>query len=156
MEGLWYDRTALYEARRRGKRLDLDDVAEAETVTLSPIPCWQGLSEDELRERLAALVETIERENAERRRAEGKSILGVKAVRRQDPQECPKKLKRSPAPRFHAATKEAWRHLRDAYNRFAAAFREAADRLKEGDLESEFPPGSFPPSQPYVPHQAPG
>jgi hypothetical protein len=130
-------------------------VAEAERVTLSPIPCWQGLSEDELRERLAALVETIERENAERRRAEGKSVLGVKAIRRQGPQERPKKLKRSPAPRFHAATKEAWQQLRDAYNRFAAAFREAADRLKDGDLDCEFPPGSFPP-QPYVPHQAAG
>lgn len=33
---------------------------------------------------------------------------------------------------------------------------EAADRLKNGDLDCELPPGSFPPSQPYVPHQAPG
>ena len=54
------------------------------------------------------------------------------------------------------ATKEAWTRLRDAYNAFAAAFREAAEALKEGALDFEFPPGSFPPSLPYVPHQAPG
>lgn len=63
----------------------------------------RGLSEDELREHLAALVETIERENSERRMVEGKSLLGKACV-----------------------------------------------------LDFEFPAGSFPPSRPYVPHQAPG
>jgi len=62
--GVWYNRTALYEARRRGERVDLEDFAEPETVHLSPLPCWQGLSEDEIRDHLAALLETIERENA--------------------------------------------------------------------------------------------
>ncbi len=154
--GVWYDRTALYEARRRGERVDLEDFAEPETVHLSPLPCWQGLSEDEIRDHLAALLETIERENAERRMAEGKSLLGVKAVLRRHPHDRPKKLSRSPAPPFHAATKEAWTSLRDTYNAFAASFREAAEALKAGVLDFEFPPGSFPPSLPYVPHQAPG
>jgi len=36
-----------------------------------------------------------------------------------------------------------------------AAFCEAAELLKLGDPHPGFPPGSFPPSMPYVPHQAP-
>jgi hypothetical protein len=156
MEGVWYDRSAFYEARRQEKRAALEEFAEVERVHLTPIPCWQGLSDDELREWLADLLESIEREHAERRRREGKSVLGAKAVCRRHPHDRPKKLKRSPAPRFHAATKDAWLRLRDAYNEFAAHFREAAELLKLGHPEPDFPEGSFPPGMPYVPHQAPG
>jgi len=102
------------------------------------------------------LLEFIERQHADRRRAEGKGVLGAKAVRRRHPHSRPEKLKHSPAPRFHAATKEARRALADAYREFMAAFREAAELLKIGDPEPGFPPGSFPPGMPYVPHQAPG
>jgi len=36
---------------------------------LSTLSCWQGLSPDEIRERIAYLLESIERQHAER--AEG-------------------------------------------------------------------------------------
>jgi len=156
MEGVWYNRTAFGEARRRGERVSLEDFAERELVTLSTLPCWQGLSPEEIRERIAYLLESIERQHAERRRAEGKGVLGAKAVCRRHPHSRPEKLKRSPAPRFHATTKEARRALADAYREFMAAFHEAAELLKLADPEPGFPPGSFPPGMPYVPHQAPG
>ncbi len=156
LEGVWYDRTALYEARARGERLDLEDVAETEPVTLSPLPCWQGLADEEVQELVANLIGTIERENDARRRAEGQGVLGVKAIRRRHPHERPEKLSRSPAPRFHAATREARQWLRDAYREFAVAFREAAELLRLGVPLPRFPAGSFPPGMPYVPHQAPG
>ena len=156
MQGIWYDRTAFGEARRRGERVALEDFAEQEVVTLSTLPCWQGLSPEEIRERIAYLLESIERQHAERRQAEGKGVLGAKAVCRRHPHSRPKKLKRSPAPRFHAATKEARRALADAYRDFITAFREAAELLRLGRDDPDFPPGSFPPSMPYVPHQAPG
>jgi hypothetical protein len=57
---------------------------------------------------------------------------------------------RSPAPRFHVATREAWFELRDAYSRFLDAFRTAAAKLKAGDRASPFPTGSFPPALPFV------
>ena len=156
MRGVWYDRTAFYEARRRGDRVGLEDFAEEESVILSPLPCWEGLEEEEIRSRLSALIEAIEQKNSERRRTEGKGVLGAKAVRRVHPHARPEQLDRSRAPRFHAATKAAWRQLRDGYNAFVAAFREEAERLRCGAIELEFPPGSFPPGLPYVPHQAPG
>ncbi len=156
MEGVWYDRTALYEARCRGERVELEDFAEPESITLSPLPCWQGLPDEDVRELLAALIETIERENDARRRADGQGVLGVGAIRRRHPHERPEKLQRSPAPRFHAATRQAWRLMRDAYREFAAAFRDAAEVLRLGAAQPRFPAGSFPPGMPYVPHQAPG
>ena len=67
-----------------------------------------------------------------------------------DPQHRPEKLDRSPAPRFHAYTREAWFLLWDAYCSFVAGFRTAAAKLKAGDRAAPFPAGSFPPALPYV------
>ncbi len=156
LEGIWYNRTALYEARLRGERVALEDFAETESVTLSPLPCWRGLPDDEVKELLGNLIDTIERDNDARRRADGQEVLGIKAICRRPPHERPEKLARSPAPRFHAATRDGWRRLGDAYRAFAAAFRDAAELLRQGVADVRFPAGSFPPGMPYVPHQAPG
>ncbi|MDX1645370.1 MAG: hypothetical protein R3244_13530, partial [Thermoanaerobaculia bacterium] len=45
LEGVWYNRTAFYNARQRGEDVRLADFAEPETLHLTPIPCWQGLPE---------------------------------------------------------------------------------------------------------------
>ena len=62
----------------------------------------------------------------------------------------PGKTKKSPAPRFHAASKAAREAFRKAYGLFLAAFREAAERLKGGDRTAKFPNGCFPPGLPFV------
>ena len=51
----------------------------------------------------------------------------------------PNRPKKSPASRFHAATKSAREALRKAYGLFLAAFREAAERLRAGDRNGEVP-----------------
>lgn len=153
-EGVWIDRTKLGQLRRRGKCLDA--ATEIETVVLSPLPCWEGLPEEEIRHEVAGLVEAIEREAAERRAAEGTRVLGRQAVLDTHPHDAPDELTSSPAPRFHAATRAARQALRDAYIEFVARFREAAKRLRQGIGNPQFPPGSFPPGLPFVPHEAPG
>jgi hypothetical protein len=60
-------------------------------------------------------------------------------------------LDRSPAPFVHAATRKIRKELGQAYGWFLAAYREAADRLRNGDRNAAFPPGSFPPHLPFVP-----
>ena len=60
-----------------------------------------------------------------------------------------RELKKSPAPRFHAFTKEARQALRDAYFAFAAAFQVASERLRGGDRPAVFPEGCFPPALPF-------
>ncbi len=62
----------------------------------------------------------------------------------------PAKLKKSPAPLFHAASKASRQGPRAADGLFLVAFREAAERLKAGDRLARFPNGCFPPALPFV------
>lgn len=156
LEGVWYDRTGLYEARRRGEVKCLDDFSTIERVELTPIPCWQNLDADEIHERLTQMVSDIERKHHASRVETGSGVTGARAVLRRDPHARPARSKRAPAPRFHAKTREAWLALRESVQIFAEEFRAATDLLNAGDPEPRFPPGSFPPNLPYVPLLAPG
>jgi hypothetical protein len=40
--------------------------------------------------------------------------------------------------------------FREAYAWFVAAYREAAEKLRKGNLGARFPVGSFPPALPFV------
>jgi len=60
--------------------------------------------------------------------------------------------KRSPAPLFHAATKRVRDELYAAYYGFQAAFWEASEKWRSGDLAALalFPEGCFPPAPLFV------
>jgi hypothetical protein len=60
------------------------------------------------------------------------------------------------APLYHAATRAVRKAFWEAYATFVAAFREAADRWREGDRSARFPIGSFPPGLPFVKAEAIG
>jgi len=150
LEGLWFDRTQEYLARRRGKTFDPLEYATREVLELDPLPCWKHLTEEQRRARVAALVEDIESEVAARRKRTGAKPLGVAAVLAQNPLRRPKKTKKSPAPAFHAASKAVRRELWDAYALFVAAYRSAAEKLRAGVRNVVFPRGCFPPALPYV------
>jgi hypothetical protein len=77
-------------------------------------------------------------------------VLGVAGVLAENPLNAPAKQKRSPAPAFHAATRQARQELRDAYAEFMKEYREASARLRAGDRTAIFPAGSFPPALPFV------
>jgi hypothetical protein len=150
VEGLWFDRTRESAARRRGETFERDRFATPEIVILSPLPCWRHLSPEKQKERVAEVVQAIEEETAARRKRTGVPPLGRAAVLKQDPLERPKKIKRSAAPLFHAASKRVRDDLRAAYFEFLSAFREAAEKLRAGVLPVVFPAGSFPPALPFV------
>jgi hypothetical protein len=150
LEGLWFDRTQEYAARRRGEMFEPLQYATREVLELDPLPCWEHLTEEQRRSRTAALVEDIESETAARRKRTGAKPLGVAAVLAQNPLQRPKKTKKSPAPSFHAASKAVRRELRDAYAWFVAAYRAAAEKLRAGVRDVVFPRGSFPPALPFV------
>jgi putative transposase len=150
LEGLWFDRTQEYLARRRGETFDRLQYATREVLELDPLPCWKHLSEEERHRRIAALVEDIEAESAARRKRTGVRPLGPAAVLAQNPLRRPKKTKKSPAPAFHAASKTVRRELWNAYSLFVAAYRGAAEKLRAGVRNVAFPAGSFPPALPFV------
>ena len=107
MTGHLFSRTQEYAARRRGETYERFDYATEVTVQLSPLPCWKHLSSDQRKTRIASLVQEIQAEAAAARRATGSEVLGAEAVMSEDPHHRPEKLDRSPAPRFHTATRDA-------------------------------------------------
>ena len=150
LEGHWFDRTKEYVARNQGKDFAPLDFATAETVELTPIPCWAELSPDAYRRCVQALVDDLEGQAARARKAAGIQVLGVAAILSQDPQHRPAKLAHSPAPLVHAATKAARKFFYEIYAEFVSAFRVATEALRRGELDAPFPPGSFPPALPFV------
>jgi REP element-mobilizing transposase RayT len=151
LTGTWFDRTKEHAARLRGEDFDRLKYATPETLTFDPLPCWAHLSPEAYRERIRELVDQIDAEAAAQRAATGITPPGPEAIRRQNPFDRPNRPKRSPAPLFHAATKAARWAMWEVYATFVAAFREAAEKLKRGDLTVAFPPGSFPPPRQFVP-----
>jgi REP element-mobilizing transposase RayT len=150
LEGHWVDRTRQYAARNQGEELRREDYVFAESVVLSPIPCWAHLPTDLYRERMKNLVEEVDTEAALARRHSGARVLGVKAILALDPQFRPSSVVRSPAPLVHAATKAARKLFYEIYAKFVSAFRAAAEALKQGRRDVPFPVGSFPPRLPFV------
>lgn len=151
LKGMWFDRTKEYAARlKRRSDFDPKSCTSEETVVLSPLPCLRELSPQAYRELVVDLVREIEAEAAAEMALTGRGPLGPKAILRQHPHTRPNRTKKSPATLFHAATKAVRLALREAYGRFLAAFREAAERLKAGDRFARFPNGCFPPGLPFV------
>jgi molybdopterin converting factor small subunit len=147
LEGYWFDRTKEYAARQRRQSFQRLTYAEKEVVELQPLPCWEHLSKEEYQKRVADLVEQIETKAREERGSTGEEVRPLEA---RHPHERPARLKKSPAPAFHAASRDIRTRLHDMYKAFVGLFREAAEKLKSGDRFAVFPPGSFPPHLPFA------
>jgi hypothetical protein len=63
----WFDRTQEYAARQRGEELDRLDSATSYTVQLSPLPCWEHLSPEHQRDRVAEIARECDAESIARR-----------------------------------------------------------------------------------------
>jgi hypothetical protein len=150
LEGHWFDRTREYAARNQGEEHSRLQFASAESVALSPLPCWAHLPPAAYRSRVQALVADIEAGAAQVRESSGATVLGVAAVLAQDPQHRPASVACSPAPLVHAATKAARKLFYETYATFVSAFRAASEALRRGERDAPFPIGSFPPALPFV------
>ena len=151
VEGTWYDRTLARSLRLQRKTPEPGQVDIRHTVILSQLPCWRHLVPEAYRARVGELIDQIEATAAAERAKKEVEPLGVKKILEQDPETRPETLDRSPAPFIHAATRKIRKELLEAYGWFVAAYREAADKLRKGDRNAAFPPGSFPPHLPFVP-----
>ena len=143
--GTWFDRTRQHAARHRGDDALDADFASLHTLSLVPLPCWRHLAPEEIRRRVSDLVTEVEAEAAAQN-GRGRAVLGSASVLRQDPHDRPRRSDRSPAPFIHAACRQTRQEWRAVYAEIFAAFRSAAERLKIGCRDVEFPEGCFPPS----------
>jgi REP element-mobilizing transposase RayT len=147
--GRWIDRTLESVARRRRLPLDPGAFTTVEQLELAPLPCWRHFPAERVRENLRDLLASIEHDGASRERHTGHPPRGREWLFRQDPRLEPNRLKKGPAPLAHTATRDARQALREAYGLFLAAYRRAAERLRCGAGEAQFPAGCFPPPLPF-------
>lgn len=150
LSGTWLDRSREDDLRRRGRDVSHQDIAEEVEVPLAPLPCWSHLSAEDYRERIKDLVTRIELQAREQHLEEGTRPRGARWVLEQDPWHRPESEDRSPAPRFHAASRKVRCSMVEAFRVFLADYREAARRLLRGDRAVRFPPDCFPPALPFV------
>lgn len=141
--GTWFDRSAEFRARLKGMEFGARTFASVESVALTPIPAWEGLSVEERRRRAAEIVERIEHEAKERHRETSRQPLGRAQILRQRPDDQPVRSKRSPAPLIHAATKAARSAWCVAYRAFVAAYRRASEAFRNGLTSAAFPDHCF-------------
>lgn len=151
VDGEWLDRTAMFRARQESNDVTERDFTSTETLVLSQLPCWRHLSRGQYRDRIRELVHDIERETQQRHRLEGTRPLGARRIHMSSPHDSALRPKRSPAPDFHTASREARARLRQAYRLFLAAFLAASAALRSGHRSVAFPGGSFPPRLPFEP-----
>jgi REP element-mobilizing transposase RayT len=149
-QGVWFDRSRQWWARKRGKPAGDADVASFHLLHLYPLPCWDHLASAEVQHRTADLITDIEAEARYRREKTGKTVLGLQGIYQQDPFA----TKEDPEPRprimIHSATQELRLAYLEAYSTFENAYRRAAKKLKAGISNVAFPEGSFPPFLPFV------
>lgn len=156
LAGYWFDRAEEYHnGHPRGTLDDLEYATEYE-VKLSPLPSWEGMSVDEQRRRVTAIVDDITREADARRQSEGRTVLGAAAVMAFSPHFVPEEVDRSPQPIALAASKRAYKALRKVVVEFCNRFWEASKRSRTlGVGAVDFPPFSYPPGRPMTPGDDP-
>jgi hypothetical protein len=95
-------------------------------------------------------VKATEEDAAAARKRAGTEPFGREAILGQHPHTRPERIKKSPAPLVHAATKATRQFFYGLYAELVAAYRIAAEKLRAGDPKPGFPIGCFPPAMPFV------
>jgi hypothetical protein len=146
LRGVWIDRTAWSDAKAKPE--DLDKYTRRCELELTPLP---GYDKRGFARLIRRLLRQILKENRSRRRVEGKTVLGAEKVLAVHPHRLQPPPKWRPPPLVHAFRREVRREMVEALRLFLEAYREAAERLKDGVSKPGFPPGCFPPAGPFVP-----
>ena len=138
------------ERKKARKEVRRKDYTSTVTVRLEQLPCWRHLEWGKYVERIRKMIRGIEKDAEAERERQGVEVVGVEAICQRNPQTRPNELQTSPAPRVHAASKKERLAWREAFAWFVMQYREAAERLRNGDLDAPFPEGCFPPRLPFV------
>ncbi len=142
LHGVWVDRTALFDALRRGDDIKESDFSTPCTLTLHKLPCWKHLDDNTY----AAEARRIYTERvAEYRPDHEAPVLGVKALRRQNPHDAPERSDHSPAPLCHTASQLTRDEFRNRYYEFVGAYRDALAKLRRCMKQFEIPTAGVPP-----------
>jgi putative transposase len=151
LKGVWHDRTAEYNARRRKGYVPQPGEFETEQVVhMSPLPCWAEVPEAQWRMEVGEMVQAIESEADEADQGALRPVLGIAAVLATDPETRPSHSKRSPAPAVHAVSQQVRQGWRRELHQLRQAYHEASARFRGGQRDVAFPPGTFRPTGGFV------
>ncbi len=147
----WFNWTKRWSARgsatSESGRLDAR-WTEVVTLTLTPLPCWAELTDEERRCRVDTLVAAIEAAcppNA--------PVLGPKRVCQQSPHARPVETKRTPRPWCHSTSLQLRQDFLAVYREFICVFRKASVLWRSGATDVLFPIHSFKPGVPPSLHR---
>ncbi|MCO4762799.1 MAG: transposase [Myxococcales bacterium] len=151
MYGVWTDLSQRNRAENRKGFVEIP--GEFDTVVelkMTVLPCWAHLPPNEWRQRVWALVESINLEAAEARRLSGATVFGVAAVLATSPFSRGKPMKRRRMPLVHAPNREVRQRYVAVRRELTAAYREASRRFRGGEWDVAFPAGMFRPAGGFV------
>ena len=154
LRGMWVDRDALYEARRRGEDVSEANFSEPVELVLSPLPCWAHLSAERYREAVLDAVRQIETETAAMHRLDGTRPLGARRLLERDRRKQPlrrRELSWRPCPWVYGRSLQVLTALLKGLQDKVTAYRRASELLRSGFRQTRFPENCFPPALPFVP-----
>ena len=147
--GIWYDRTAQYQAKKSGTATREKDFGTRYDVVLSPIPKLRAESTCKIQRYYRQLTESAKEEAVLNLSGQRRQFVGRRQVLRHHPHDLPKNVVLTPAPICHSSSPELVCQFREAYAGFVAAYRDAMKRLMGQLPNANFPnqallPGAIP------------
>jgi putative transposase len=108
-------------------------------------PEFAHLSQQEWADKIRAAVAAVERKAAAERQRTGRRVVGRKAILRQSPFSCPKSCTRRRGMRPRVAARNKWRRIEllRQNQQFLRDYRQAFARRRSGELDVEFPYGTY-------------
>ena len=152
LTGTWYDRTAQYHAKLRGRN---EVFPTTETVHLSPLPFLENLTSQQRQAFMVDAVREIEERTAATHEEQNTRPVGPRKILRRHPHDSPEEFHPSPAPPFCASSQAEFLALKEVRDSIIAAYRDASERFRRGEMNVEFPEDTFPPAPPFVETRAP-
>lgn len=152
LTGRWYDRTAEYHAKLRGRH---ELFPTTETVRLSPLPFLEKLTSQQRQAFMVDAVRRLEESTAARHDKEKSRALGARKILQRDPHDTPDDFRPSRAKPFLASSLEEYLAMKQVRDSILAAYRDASERLRRGEKNVEFPENTFPPAGPFVDPRGP-
>jgi REP element-mobilizing transposase RayT len=139
----WFDWSQRWRARSGKGVPDRFDprFAAKETLEVRPLPLSRFARPSAWRKFLKRLLVAVNHQG----RREHPRVLGRMGVLAQDPHHRPERPKRSRRPWCHAVSARIRAQFKEQYLAFRAAFFEASQRWRRGDLSAVFPDHAFRP-----------
>jgi hypothetical protein len=115
-------------------------------LEIAPLPGWENLTVHQRQTRVRMLVRDAEEEAADRRRSDGRIVVGVPRLYAVNPLDRPKTPSDSgPQPLCHASDPGARRDFKRRWRDLVREYRKASIEYRAGCHEREFPQGTYRP-----------